>query len=550
MNHPDPASIEDVFRASSGAVTAALIRYCGDFDLAEDAVQEAFVIAVEHWRRDGLPANPGGWVATTAKRRLIDRLRRERTGNDKLRLLERVESMPVDPMAFDDDRLRLIFTCCSPALSLEVRVALTLRTVCGLSTDQIAEAFVVPESTMAQRLVRGKRKIKIAGIPYEIPPAEALTDRLSSVLAVLYLVFNAGYNARSDGDASKVHLVGEAIGVATSLDLLIPGEPEIMGLLALMLFHDARSASRVDTEGRAVLLDVQDRAVWNQSKIDRAERLVTRASGLGSVGQYWLQAAIVAEHLRPVDPASKNWDRIVALYDVLVEQTKGSAVVRLNRAIAVVEASGPDAGLAALDPLADRLASYSYFHAARAHMLDRSGDRPAAATAYQQAIDLATSEPQRRSLRRAQGRLELRHRSTRTRRGLSLHRQPERTGHDPRWDEHDPGWRRHGHRLRRSGRHRSVARQGSGPRWDGGPSTDCGSQRHDCPLRRSSGQCRRDRPTTALTAVGAPSEAMTAVGAPSEASAAAIGRARTRRPAQRGRSPWIVMRRIRRRSPL
>ena len=309
----------------------------------------------------------------------------------------RVELMPEDLADNEDDRLRLVFTCCHPALPLEVRVALTLRTVSGLSTAQIAESFLVPEATMAKRLVRGKRKIKVAAIPYEVPSPETLASRLPAVLGVVYLVFNTGYNAVASDDRDSVHLVGEALTLARSLDLLIPNEPEIKGLLALILLHDARSKARFDNGG-VVLLGDQNRAGWDRAQIKEALDLVESAPLLGGVGQYWIQAAIAAEHLGPTRPEDTNWLRIVALYDRLVDQTAGSEVVRLNRAIALAEAHGPAAGLAAIEPLSDRLAGYSYFHAAVADFHKRAGDHEAAAVSYRLAIELTPANAPRMAL--------------------------------------------------------------------------------------------------------------------------------------------------------
>jgi len=396
--NPTSESVEGVFRASSASVTASLIRYCGDFDLAEDAVQEAFVVAVDHWQREGIPPNPGGWIATTAKRRLIDRLRREKRRADKYELLARVESMPVDPVNSEDELLRLVFTCCHPALSFDVRVALTLRTVCGLNTSQIAAAFVVPEPTMAQRLVRGRRKIRVAGIPYEVPATEDLEGRLRSVLSVLYLVFNAGYDAVDNPDHDTSHLSDEAIRLARRLVLLMPDQPEIMGLLALMLLHDARSSGRLDVDGEIVLLEQQNRDVWDHQQIGEAFELVAQAPKFGSVGQYWLQAAIVAEHLAPTVSGGTDWLRIVDLYDLLLEQTDHSEIVQLNRAVALAEARGPAAGLDVLAKIEGRLVDFPPFHAARAELLKRSGDFRGAAAAYRRAIDLTTDDARRRSL--------------------------------------------------------------------------------------------------------------------------------------------------------
>ena len=390
-------SVEEVFRSSSGAITASLIRFCGDFGLAEDAVQEAFIIALKVWESEGIPLNPGGWIATTAKRRLIDRLRSDSRRRDREQVVAKVSTMPDDLDDNSQDRLRLLFTCCHPALSLDVRVALTLRTVAGLSTAQIADAFLVSEATMAKRLGRGKRKIQIASLGYEVPAPDALEARLPAVLAVVYLVFNSGYDAVARSDADSVHLIGEAMRLARSLDLLIPNEPEIKGLLALILLHSARSNARLDN-GALVLLAEQDRATWDQDQIDEALSLVVLAPRLGGVGQYWLQAAIAAEHIGPASPSDKNWRRIVSLYDRLVEQTNGSPVVQLNRAIALSEAHGPAAGLAAAEPLRDHLVNYPYFYAAIADFHKRAGDNRAAALSYRQAISLTTSAAHRESL--------------------------------------------------------------------------------------------------------------------------------------------------------
>lgn len=397
MSSEHQRSVEKVFRASSGAITASLIRFCGDFDLAEDAVQEAFIVAVEDWERNGIPPNPGGWIATTAKRRLIDHLRRDRRRHDRENLVSQVQTMPDDLAENEDDRLRLVLTCCHPALPLDVRVALTLRTVAGLSTAQIAESFLVPEATMAKRLTRGKRKIQVAGISYAVPPAEVLDSRLPAVLAVVYLVFNAGYNAVARREDESIHLIDQAVSLARNLDLLVPNEPEIKGLLALMLLHASRSAARFDDGSLALLAD-QDRENWDEDLIAEAFGLVALAPRLGGVGQYWLQAAIAAEHIGPSNAADKNWLRIVALYDRLVDQTRGSVIVQLNRAIALAEAHGPAAGLAAAEPLAQSLADYPYFHSAVADFHRRAGNNVEAAVAYRQAIALSPAKSQRDSL--------------------------------------------------------------------------------------------------------------------------------------------------------
>lgn len=375
---------------------ASLIRFCGDFGLAEDAVQEAFIIASRHWARDGLPPNPGGWIATTAKRQLIDRLRSERSREEREKVVA-IEAVRSDLVDHDDDRLRLVFTCCHPALALDVQVALTLRTVSGLATDRIAAAFLVPEATMAKRLTRGRRKIKVAGIPYEVPTPDNLGRRLPAVLAVIYLVFTTGYDAVGRHDANSTHLVGEAMRLGEGLKALMPNEPEITGLLALMLFHDARSESRTH-DGRMVRFHDQDRSEWDQRQIDEAMHLVSLAPQHGAVGQYWLQAAIAAEHIGPASAAEKDWHRIVTLYDRLLDLSRGSPVIGLNRAIALGEADGPIAGLAALEPLAEALRSYPYLHIAVGDFNKRSGDNKAAAVAYRRALRLPISDLQKAAI--------------------------------------------------------------------------------------------------------------------------------------------------------
>ena len=393
--------IGDVFRRESGRIVASLIRFCGDFDLAEDAMQDAFLVASDAWARDGVPDNPGAWLVTTAKRRLIDRLRRDTRRDDKEALVARVQKMPVDPADREDDLLRLVFTCCHPALALDARVALTLRTVCGLTTAGIAAAFLVPEATMGQRLSRAKHKIRVTALPYRIPEPDELAGRIGAVLSVVYLVFNAGYNAASAAPAEARALCAEAIGLARLLDVLIPNKPEVMGLLALMLLHDARRAARTDSTGRVVLLDDQDRAAWDRAKVAEGLRLVERAPRLGPVGQYWLQAAIAAEHVAPSTAGARDWQRICSLYDRLVDQTGGSPVVRLNRAVAVSMVDGPDVALAQLDPLRERLDGYVFFHSVEADLLVKTGRPGRAAAAYRRAIALAAGDAQRAALSEA-----------------------------------------------------------------------------------------------------------------------------------------------------
>ena len=399
----DVDAVAAVFRAEAGQVVASLVRRGSSIDQAEDALQEAFAVAMDAWRRDGLPARPGGWIATTAKRRLIDRLRRESRRSDKELLGSLTE--PVEaPDASDDDRLRLIFTCCHPALSLDVRVALTLRATCGLSTMQIASLFLVSESTMAQRLVRGQRKIAVARIPFAVPTGDDLAPRLDAVLAVVYTVFTAGYNARGAVGRDAAELCREAIRLGRLLHLLMPREGDVVGLLALMLLHDARRGARVRDDD-VVLFDDQDRARWDTAQLAEGLALVERAPRLGPVGQYWLQAAIAAEHMGPTTSADRNWGRIVVLYERLVRHARGAPIMRLNHAIAVSMADGPERALVLVDDLADQLASHSRWHAARADLLGRIGRTGDALEAYESALGLAEGDVTRRSLHRAMEKL-------------------------------------------------------------------------------------------------------------------------------------------------
>ena len=405
---PAAVAVERVFREERPAVLATLIRHVGDFQLAEDAVQDAFAAAVATWPRDGIPNNPGAWITTAARRRAIDRLRRGRSlsdRTDRLAELARLDAQEhpssVEESAVADDRLRLIFTCCHPALALPARTALTLRMLGGLTTGEIARAFLVAEPTMGQRISRAKAKIADAHIPYRIPPDEELPDRLNGVLAVVYLIFNEGYAAAGGDRLVRGELCSEAIRLGRLLALLMPDEPEVVGLLALMLLHDARRAARVDDHGGYVALDEQDRRRWDQGRIGEGQRLLERALCLRRPGSYQLQAAITALHLEGATAADADWRQIAELYGAL-GRIAPSPVIEINRAVAVGFASGPEGGLALLAPLlADpRVEDYQPLHAAHAELLRRAGDRPGAAEAYARAIALSDNAVEHAELER------------------------------------------------------------------------------------------------------------------------------------------------------
>ena len=404
MSSAADAVVEQVFRRESGRAVATLIRAVGSFDLAEEAVQDAFAIALERWPRDGVPDNPGAWITTTARHRAIDRIRREQTGRakseaaDQLRALEELSD---EMQEIPDERLRLVFTCCHPALPMDSRVALTLRTVGGLSTREIARAFLSPEPTIAQRLLRAKKKIREAGIPYRVPPRDLLEERLAGVLAVLYLVFNEGYSATSGDDLVRVDLCDEAIWLTRMVDRLLPGQAEVRGLLALMLLQHSRRATRTDAGGRLVLLEDQDRSRWDHEMIDEGVAVLDEALVLRTPGPYQLQAAIAALHAQAPRPDDTDWPQIASLYGALAAATP-SPVVELNRAVAVAMADGPGAGLRLVDELGGDLDGYHLFHAARADLLRRLERREEAGAAYRRALELVTNPAERDFL---QGRL-------------------------------------------------------------------------------------------------------------------------------------------------
>jgi RNA polymerase sigma-70 factor (ECF subfamily) len=397
-------TLDAIYRAEFGRILATLIRLLGDFDLAEDAVQDAFAAAFERWPSDGVPTNPRAWLVSTGRFKAIDSLRRRaRFEASHQKILEQLETDPGDAAmvgdeSVEDDRLRLIFTCCHPALAPEARVALTLREVCGLTTEEIARSFLTAAPTLAQRIVRAKAKIRDARIPFQTPSPEELPDRLDTVLQVIYLVFTEGYSASSGASLTRGELSAEAIRLGQLLLELLP-EPEVMGLLALMLLQESRRAARTSPKGELVLLENQDRALWNRRQIEDGLKLVERALLSRRFGPYTLQAAIAAVHAEASDIVSTDWSQIVALYSVLL-RAEPSPVIELNRAVAVAMREGPEAGLALIEAILARgdLTDYHLAHSARADMCRRLGRIPEAVSSYESALALTRLDPERRFL--------------------------------------------------------------------------------------------------------------------------------------------------------
>ena len=394
--------LTEVLRDERGRLTAALVRILGDWDIAEELVQDAAIAALEHWVDGGIPDNPGAWLMTAARRKAVDRLRRHARYRERMEQLTREASEMGSPIATGgpmeaDDRLRLLFTCCHPALNREAQVALTLRTIGGLQTHEVARAFLVPEATIAQRLVRAKRKIRDAGIPYRVPDASELPARLAEVLTVLYLVFNEGYLASAGDRAERRELANDAEWLASLIARLMPDEPEVLGLLALMRLHLARADARFEPDGSLILLPAQDRARWDRARITDAVELLQRAERIGRPGTYQLQAAILAAHAVAPSWDETPWPAIVALYDALL-RIEPTPVVALNRALAIAERDGAAAGLAALEGIGARLDSYHLFHAARGELLRRLDRLDEARVADRRALELTDNPAERRLL--------------------------------------------------------------------------------------------------------------------------------------------------------
>lgn len=404
--HSHERIVDELYRTEYRRMFATVVRLVGDFDLAEEALQEAFAVAVATWKREGVPANPRAWIVSTARFKAIDSIRRrarfDKTiehHSDELALATtEIEIEQFDEQTFKDDHLRLIFTCCHPALSPNAQIALTLREICGLTTEEIASAFLTTPPTIAQRIVRAKAKIRDAKIPYEVPSREDLPERLDSVLSVIYLAFNEGYSASSGERAVRADLSGKAIHLGRVLLELLP-DTEVMGLLALMLLHESRRKARVDANGDIVLLEDQNRALWNREQIALGTELVQRAFATGQCGIYSIQAAISAVHANAASPGGTDWGRIVDLYDLLL-QAEPSPVVELNRAVAIAMRDGPDTGVQLIDDILSRgeLSRYHLAHAAKADLLRRQGKTGAAKQSYETALSLCKQEPERRFL--------------------------------------------------------------------------------------------------------------------------------------------------------
>jgi RNA polymerase sigma-70 factor, ECF subfamily len=394
------SDLDEIFREHHARVLAWLIGVTGDFGVAEEALQEAFMVAVRQWPRDGWPVNPAGWLAVVARNRALDAIRGDRSRAAREQTVNSFSERYTDDFEIEDERLRLIFTCCHPALSLDARVALTLRTVGGLSTPEIARAFLVEEATLAQRLVRAKRKIRAARIPYEVPPPDRLAERLDGVLAVLYLIFNEGYAASGGSTLVRSDLCDEALRLARMLTLLMPAESEVRALFALMLLSNSRRHARVDERGEAVLLGDQDRGGWDESAIRLGLAELDQAARHGEPGRYFIEAAIAAEHVLALEADATNWARVARLYRTLM-RIAPSPVIELNRLVAVAMAEGPELAYAGLAPLAEPLEQYGYFHATRGELLRRLDRRDEAIDAYERALELEHNEVRRASLQRA-----------------------------------------------------------------------------------------------------------------------------------------------------